>query len=809
MAFANDSSTDPSPSQMAVIEAPMGANSVLAVHAGPGSGKTFVIVRRVINWIENGYLKPEEVLVLSMTNKAVDLLRRRLADALGTEIASRITVHTFHSFCLQILDEYGEQILPSFTQPVVVDDTSWKSFADLFLGPTSAASGKKGRKLRPKKLEEMLSSIRMEEITVQEAAETYGVSEEVVQYMINYLSQNGMMRYNDFICEALRLLQMSMDSGNLVPKVHAYKAVVVDEFQDMLPLLLAVINKVVQYPTSNQQLSKLKHLTLVGDPNQCIYEFLGANPEALFNLKVVLPPGYAITEKTITETFRSTPEILAMAAYVCLKPFQPYLAPNNSSEEIISVHPPLYPPIFCPGASLTFIGEEIARLVCQLGGLLRPGDFAVLTRTNRGSEEVTAMMKLMGFKCNLLSSQHPWVNTNLHILIDILSVINNGPGSDFSLMCLLSILDGHSRPQMRISRLVEQYNKWQESHGTSGANELEYYIMQAMDKPETQAFYRNEASYIRVKLFLNEITKARTVLQGDEGPLQVLLSLYRIVECLGLRSYIVEKQDLVTGDGEKPYEDLKSNLNCFFLALCSYYNAYLEMKSSEACNKFPSYISYFLRVNADPEAHFTDDKVNISTVHSAKGLEFPVVFIVDDDITHKRYANYGLKASWTGLMCMRGKKTPFNDDHQSLLQEARVLYVAITRAKLLVYYVSKSLLSPSALRTTHGPCLSSDPMLLKAIADRLARPIPLPAMRSHGVALWERWHARHYSTSTIIQRRRNRNQAACIQDREVGYRGFNIPQATCDKDPRYGRLWYQHQRVRWGSCCRMLGRLKV
>ncbi|KAG7191951.1 ATP-dependent 3'-5' DNA helicase [Scheffersomyces spartinae] len=648
-----DAQPQPTDSQLAVIHAPMGANSAVAIHAGPGSGKTFVVVRRVIHWIESGLLEPEQVLVLSMTNKAVNLLRRRISEALGSETAAK---------------EYGKEVFSCYTQPVVVDDISWKSFADLFLGPTSAF---KGKKLRPRKLEEMINSIRMEELSLKDASEKYGVGEDVVRYMLNYLSQNGMMRYNDFISEGLRLLQASLDTGKKIERVSRYKAVVVDEFQDMLPSLLQVIYKVVQYPTANESLDKFKHLTVAGDPNQCIYEFLGADPGSLFNLSMILHPSYTITEKTITESFRLTPEILSMASFVCLKPFKQQY---NEQLQITSVQRPLLAPILCPSASTNFIGEEIARLICQLGGLLRPGDFAILTRTNKGTEEVASNLKLIGFKYNVISSQQPWVTTNLHILIDILSVINQGAGSDFSLMCILLTLDGHTRPHSRLSRLIKKYNLWQESKGTVGANELEYYIK---SMPEFKALYK---SHDQLKLFLREVEKTRHLFQTDETPLQVLLSLYDIIECLGLKSHILEDLTfLVTkDDNEKPYEVIKENLNLFYQALSNYYyNGYLRMKSSERCSKFPNFISYFLRANTDPEVHFTEDKINISTVHSAKGLEFPIVFIVDDE---RQFQG----SSW--LQLLKSTVPGRNYSGTNLSQEARVLYVAITRARLLVYY---------------------------------------------------------------------------------------------------------------------------
>lgn len=696
-------------SQAKVIEFPPDMNSILVVKAGPGSGKTSTIVKRIAYMISMEKLRPEEILVLSMANRSVNSLKKYLTNALGENLVSNISINTFHSFCGGLVDQYGDQYSSAFKKKTLMDDLSWRSFSSIFLGKAIQLNGRKMEgNLTPPSLERLLIEVKSGNLTVPQAAYKYKVTKEYIEALVMYLESNGMIRYHDLLTNAMDLIELSLQPQldgmqKLISLLQGFKAVIVDEFQDIHPQLLLVVKAVIQYPTNEFTHGTKKHLTIAGDPNQSIYEFLGSKPELIQRIELEFPDT-EVAQLQIHESFRITPEILNAVTDTCLKPSGLY----NSDQNLISVRENGHKPIISKHSSnkdeYAFIASEIIRLICLLGGLLKPSDFAILTRSNKEIEEISKFFaQRYNIKCNRFSLSALWIKSKVHILLDILNVIIKGPGSDFGLLCVLSLLDRKLGSTSRISKLFNLSNKWKVDKGIEiKSNILEEYIKfqldslditvegdninigknskSALDITNIYKIPKYKDEILRLKMFMASIQNAREMLiqndQESQTPKTILNALWTIVTELDLLDYLnspemTKKYGITDTDLEieKEYKmQLRSYLQSFHKSLKYAYQGYTEQNLVGRIDKL--FIEYFLR-NYNDEIPTTDrEMINLSTVHTAKGLEFPVVFL--PGVQNNRSLSF-----WDSLLEDQPRPQSQN--------KARLFYVACTRAKDLLY----------------------------------------------------------------------------------------------------------------------------
>lgn len=654
----------PTESQLEVINYPANFNELLAVTAGPGSGKTLTVATRIGKLIQDG-MKPEEILVLSMTNRAVLSLKSQLRGIIPGQV-SKLHLSTFHSFCGALLDDYGLVVTPGYSKKRLVDDLSWRNFSDIFLGKSISLRGKKVQgTLSPAQLEKVLFSIKTGELTVEQATRKFKVSPDYLTELIDYLEKNGMMRYLDLITDALHMMEKSNVAGDpnaWIPQVARYKAVLVDEFQDMHYLLLKVIKSVVNYPTYDMEPGKVKHLTISGDPNQCIYEFLGSRPGLMKELDPEFPD-MKTTQLTIKETFRLTPEVLKVASDVALKANG--LLIENS---LYSTKLPTYKPIMYSRDSGSeehlFILKEIARLILELGGLLKPWDFIILTRTNKEIEQFHAFLENHGMKSNIFSLTNPWIKSKVHLFLDILSVINQGPGSDFLLLCAIRLLDVKVGARLRVSKLFVASENWR-LEKESQFQMLESYIM---NRGKTvDAIYKTQPLTLQAIFeFLDRIRIEREALALDLNPTKVVESLYRIINNTEIVNYMNSPAPgKVNSYAELVKEhriQLEENLNQFYATLTASYNKF-------SSDEHHSFIDHFLATYNEDNPILDTNLINLSTVHTAKGLEFPVVFLPGCSNSY-----------WSAMF----DKAPAHNE------TSRLFYVGATRASHLLYAGNKT-----------------------------------------------------------------------------------------------------------------------
>lgn len=758
IASEKESFNNATESQSLIITYPPDHNCILSVKAGPGSGKTRTLTSRIAYLIRQHGIAPNEILVLSMANRSVLSLRDSLVEILEEDITKEINLSTFHLFCARLVDQNASHYLPHLGKRKLVDDQSWRYFSTIFLGKYVKLDGHNiDGTLSASKFEELISLVRSGQLTSQEAAVKFNVNQKYVESLMKYLDSTGMIRYNDLINNAMKIIELSRD-GEYIKELHHYKVVVVDEFQDMYHNLLSIIEMVVKYPTINHPLGTSKHLTIAGDPNQSIYEFLGSKPQIMDEIERHFcndVKEIKVEHKIIEESFRCTPEVLECALTTCLGPH------NEMSNRIKSVkssgHLPVIKYFKSPSEEYNFIIEEIVRLCCELGGLVRLSDFVILARTNKEVEEINRILtENYGINYNKLSSSLSWLKSKVQILLNILTVIERSNGCELSLMCLLMYLDREMGNKTRISKMFTLSRSWGIESGIRGSDCLEDYLISNSlnDVPKKfsiKSIYktpRHLKSLSKVNNFLNLVVDERTILGQEydtQTPDMILQSLLNIVEGLGLKDYMNEPtslrrfMDVNMTDHEvfKYRKGLLNELKAFNASLNACYQSYLQQDVLSVTGD--SFLRYFIKNYAEDFQVLSDDLINTSTIHAAKGLEFPFVFVVGTSV-------YG-SGSWSTIL---------NGSSEIPSSESRLLYVAMTRSRNLLYLGTSSQIADISDRlidsfTTQLPNLNDS--FLNRLSRDLKRSLPTPTKVYEGKQLYKQFgllaSTRGYHTSSL------------------------------------------------------------
>lgn len=659
--------------QHQAITHPYNMGEMLRIRAGPGSGKTYTMTARIAKLLQDG-VNPREILVLSMANRSVDALRESLAAIVGENLAGALDVSTFHSFCSGLLDQYGEVHGVGGAKGRVFDTQSWATLAKLFRRKDACINKHHIEgDITVRQLENLLTNIARGSTTVQEGARQHNINPKYVEALVAHLSENGLMRYEDLVGRALQMMESSKNDyladperlpTRLLGRVAGYKAIFVDEFQDIYPLLMTVVHLVVTYPVIGTEGTN-RHLTVAGDPNQSVYEFLGTSLRVIDSLSEQFPRMF-ILDIYLNESFRCTQPILDAAVACCT-------ATGNTLSKLHSHRSGAIKPTLLPFSDSQteriFIADEIARLICCLGGLVQLKDIAVLTRTNG---EAVAMQKVLkdrhGFVSHKISQGNIWLKSNLQIVRDILAVISGGPGASLSLLSLLPILDKNKFASFRTSRI---FNLSIDAADANNPTFLEDYLFTELEKiavgdkgSKVYSVYKNQKESLeRLANFLNQVQRDREFLQQQDhcAPVDVTNCLARFAKLPGIQEHL--QANSVGKEGSA-----NEMLHSFNNSLHASYERYFQ---SSECKNMP-FVSYFVKTCDNEVPPARDNVVKVSTIHSAKGLEFPIVFVAG-----------GERAHWNKLLEEQPEEV--SDEVKMANPNSRLLYVALTRARDLLY----------------------------------------------------------------------------------------------------------------------------
>ena len=609
----------------------------IRVLAGAGTGKTKTMVHRIAYMVNVAGIKPEEILVFSYTNKAVNEFRERIEILLG-EKANLVNIYTFHAFAYKMLKQYGNEELKIITDTYPKQEDMWRYKNYAF--KTKDEVFKEIRKTNEKDYKEaslsakdmmlLFDKIKERRLNINDIDKTFygnGYLKKIFLKYCDLLEKNDLCDFPDLLLKFNDML----DKPDIIKKIrNTYKYTIVDEFQDTNDLQLEIVKKII---------GKKQNLCVVGDDSQSIYAFRGANVNLIINLGKEFKKLKTIN---LEQNYRSTNTIIEASNNLIEN------NKNRADKKIWTDNP--------KGKQITKINgsekfEEAKLVRKEIEKLKKEGvsynDIAILYRNNSQSQIIQAEF----LKDDVLIPYRVKDPSNFFNKAEIKGLINY-------LKLIIDPCDftAFSDCMMKPSR---------------------YFKRLLLDQIMTVAISKhngNLLSAIKDKISIKTNTCANTY------NIQSLLSLsdmYKEIERMFFKEegnkvleYIIRSVNYINGMAlsfycmNTPKDDLETSIDTLR-------EIYLknEIKTKEDLIEFLKYVE-----NLDekakkiqiPDNDKSVEAVQLTTIHSAKGLEFPYVFVLGmvEDV----------------FPSFRLKENPLD-----LEEERRLCYVAVTRAKKKLY----------------------------------------------------------------------------------------------------------------------------
>jgi DNA helicase-2/ATP-dependent DNA helicase PcrA len=604
------------PAQREAVEAIEGPVLILA---GPGSGKTRVITHRVAYLIKLCGISPHNIIAVTFTNKAAREMKERLEQLLG-QVAEALTLGTFHAICARILRREGKAIGLESSFVIYDEDDQLRLMKqvleELNLDPKqyapqalrSAIGAAKSRLISPEDYAQRVSSY-FEEIALR-----------VYQRYQQLLSQSQAMDFDDLLMKTVQLFQ---DHPHILKRYQTrYVHILVDEFQD---------TNIAQYELMKQLAAKYRNLCVVGDPDQSIYSWRFADLRNILSFEKDYHEAKVVF---LEQNYRSTKTILEVAsdvisANVLRKPKKLWTE-NEDGAQVTVIES------YNAEEEAQSVVNEIEKLIGQEQIPLK--DCAVMYRVNAQSRALEETFLRYGVSYKLVGGTRFYQRQEVRDVIAYLRVIRN-PQDNVSLTRIINV-PGRGIGQKTITTL----QSWAKDHNVS----LYEALKQICDNVIASEAKQSLPPRTIQALAGFDALMAKLTAQSHELSLSGLVD--EILEHTGYREYILDKED-----GEDRWENV--------MELKNVAREYDELAPDEALTAFLEKVSLVSDID---ELDEKADAVTLITLHQAKGLEFPAVFIV------------GLEE---GILPHRKSF----DDPGEMEEERRLCYVGITRAKKRLY----------------------------------------------------------------------------------------------------------------------------
>jgi len=653
----------------------------LLVIAGPGTGKTFVIVEKIKYLIKNNLAKPEDILALTFTEKAALEMEERVDKEMPYGYF-QMWISTFHSFAYRILKDEGANLglpldfhLMSKAEAVIflrknlfAFDLNYfrplgnpEKFLEALISHFSRLKEENiseeeyldwAKKLKPKTEEE-----KIEKEKYLELSKAYSLYQKLKL-------KEGLVDFSDLVFYLFRLFKKRPNLKNHYQRQFRY--VLVDEFQD---------TNIVQYDLLKLLFPKERNpfLTVVGDDSQAIYKFRGASVSNILNFMKDYPEAKRVT---LVKNYRSCQTILD-AAYRLIKHNDPDTleAKLGISKNLISQKKDKKGVIdFYLANNVEEEAEFVAKKIIALKEKHKYlfSDFAVLVRANSHTEPFIRAFSRFGIPYQFLGPSFLFHQPEVKDLIAYLYFLSDiEDSSSFYRVLTMEIFDIDKRDLaslLSFSRRISQplflafriYLSLISDEGYEKEFEVYKKYLPLFTKKTKETFLKIYKMIDRHLKLLRKETAGQI--------------LYYFLEDTGYLSKLV---DFKTEKEEKK----ALNISKFFNKLKTF-----EMEHEDASVFAVSdWIKMSLELNESPQVDYFDkerfDAVNILTIHSAKGLEFPVVFLVN--LTQGRFPTYERQEKIALPDALIKEILPFGDYH--LEEERRLFYVGLTRAADYVF----------------------------------------------------------------------------------------------------------------------------
>ena len=587
----------------------------LLIVAGPGTGKTRVITHRIAYLVKACGVSPYRIVAMTFTNKAAREMRERLQRQLG-ESAANLTLGTFHAVCAGFLRRDGDRIGLDRGFMIYDDDDQMtlikRSMEEYEIDP---------KRFGPRAIQSAISRAKSSLLD----AEGYSLRrgsylEEVVSRVFKryqeLLNRNKAVDFDDLL---LKTYQMFSGNEDVLKKYQdRYVHVLVDEFQD---------TNVPQYQIARQMAGKHRNICVVGDPDQSIYSWRNADIRNILDFKKDYPEARVVA---LEKNYRSTGTILSAAQSVIAvnrQRVEKGLWTANDDGILIEMAEG-----YNEEEEAQMAIREVERLVDE--GHRRDG-IAIMYRVNAQSRALEEACLRYGVPYQIIGGLRFYQRREVKDVIAYLRLLIN-PHDDVSLTRIINV------PTRGIGqRTMDELVRWARNNGSSVYSAIEA-VSQGDGSAPTMA-----ARSARAVTDFQGMLEALTAVSHQ---LDVVQTVDTVLERTGYKRFVQEDER-----GEERWENVME-----FRGLAREFET---MEPLEGLTTFLESVS--LSSDVDTMEDRTDS-VTLITLHQAKGLEFPAVFIVgieEDLLPHVRSV----------------------DDPGQLEEERRLFYVGMTRAKERLY----------------------------------------------------------------------------------------------------------------------------
>jgi DNA helicase-2/ATP-dependent DNA helicase PcrA len=584
------------------------------VLAGAGSGKTRVLTRRIGYLINHYGVSPYNILAVTFTNKAANEMKERVKEMVGG-VNSSLWVSTFHSFCVRILRREAEK-LGYNKNFVIFDSLDQRKLVKEVLKSKNLDP----KKIKPRSVLNKISSAKNELKTPEQMSSLSGsffdkTAADIYEEYQKRLKENNAMDFDDLIQQTVRLFK----EFPLVLEHYQerFEYILVDEYQD--------VNH-AQYQLVNLLAERYRNICVVGDPDQGIYGFRGADIRNILNFEDDYPDVKTIR---LEQNYRSKGNILKAAQSVIK---------NNSSrkEKELWTDQGEGPKLKLYEAKDE---KEEADFVCRTAKELTKkeeltfDDLAVLYRTNSQSRAFEDMLMKYGIPYQIVGGVRFYERMEIKDIMAYLRLIYN-PADDISFLRIIN------RPKRGIG--AGTLGKVQDFAEAEGLNLYEA-ALKSKANPALSGTYAK-----RVLHFTEIIEKLRS--EKDEIALARLTE--KLLDKSGYRHNLEEEK---TAEAENRLENIEE--------LFSVINEYMKNSDNNTLAGFLEEVTLMSDIDSMDEKQ---SSVTLMTIHSAKGLEFPVVFLVGME--------EGIFPHSNSMFEQKGME-----------EERRLCYVGMTRAEERLY----------------------------------------------------------------------------------------------------------------------------
>ena len=601
------------PAQREAVEKTEGPVLILA---GAGSGKTRVLTTRIAHLIEDKGVQASNILAITFTNKAANEMRERVEDTLASDTKD-MWISTFHSCCVRILRKDINRI--GYNRSFVIYDTSDQitlvkdclkelNLSDKVFEPKvviSTISGAKDKLYSPQKFRD----IHIDDNRMSKIANIYALYQE-------RLKRNSALDFDDLIYKTVELFKEN-------PEVLDYyrsrfKYIMVDEYQD---------TSKAQYELIKLLAKQHQNICVVGDDDQSIYGWRGADIRNILEFEKDYNDVHTVK---LEQNYRSTQIILDAANTVIsnnIERKRKKLWSDKKEGELIKIQ-------LAENEidEADFVSDMIYKICKEQNRTYK--DFAVLYRANAQARPLEDALNRSQIPYNIYGGTKFYERKEIKDLVAYLRVIQN-PQDDISLKRIINV------PRRGIG-------------------------LRTIEKIEDRASLKQESLYsvlIDIETNSDISTKARNSISGFVdviGTLRTIKEVYPV-------SKLIEKVLETTGYLEELSKDKSEDSQDRIDNLKEFISIAIEFEQNSEEQDLETFLTS-IALTSETSDDEVDDKVSLMTIHTSKGLEFPVVFLV------------GLEE---GLFPISRAIRSLNDS--DIEEERRLCYVGITRAKEVLY----------------------------------------------------------------------------------------------------------------------------